>query len=56
MTIFHRPEEIEDELVRSSDEAGRSRIWAELVAKIGPEEASRRWLEIFAASDASETG
>lgn len=42
--------------VRATDEAGRARIWTDLVAKFGSPEASRRWLAIFAATDAPRTG
>ena len=42
--------------VRAADDADRSRIWADLVAEFGSAEASRRWLAIFAATDAPKTG
>ena len=42
--------------VRAADETGRARIWTDLVAKFGRTEASRRWLAIFAATDAPRTG
>lgn len=41
--------------VRKANEASRARIWAIWVAKFGNEEASRRWLKIFAATDATHT-
>lgn len=44
------------ERIRSADESDRSRIWAEWVATLGHEEASRRWLSIFAATEAPRTG
>ncbi len=42
--------------VRAADEADRSRIWTDLVTEFGRDEASRRWLAIFAATDAPRTG
>jgi hypothetical protein len=42
--------------VRAADDAHRARIWAQLVDKFGPTEASRQWLAIFAATDAPKTG
>jgi len=42
--------------VRSADEAARARIWADLVTEFGRTGASRRWLAIFAATDAPRTG
>jgi hypothetical protein len=49
-------DDIDADAVRSASEVVRSHIWADWVAKFGPEEASRRWLEIFAATDAPRTG
>jgi hypothetical protein len=42
--------------VRGADDAGRARIWTEWVVEFGQAEASRRWLAIFAATDAPKTG
>ena len=42
--------------VRAADDADRSRIWADFVTEFGRTEASRRWLAIFAATDAPRTG
>ncbi len=42
--------------VRAADESQRSRLWADLVHEHGHDEASRRWLAIFAATDAPRTG
>jgi hypothetical protein len=42
--------------VRAADCADRAQIWADLVATFGREEASHRWLAIFAATDAPRTG
>jgi hypothetical protein len=42
--------------VRAASDAERARIWAAMVAEFGSEEASRRWLAIFAATDAPRTG
>jgi hypothetical protein len=42
--------------VRAADESERARLWADLVAEYGRAEASRRWLAIFAATDAPRTG
>ena len=42
--------------VRAADDAHRVRIWTDLVAEFGRDEASRRWLAIFAATDAPRTG
>lgn len=49
-------DETEKEAVRSADETTRSRIWEEWVREVGSAEASRRWLLIFSATDASLTG
>ena len=51
-----RMDGIDAEDVRAADEADRSRIWADLVTEFGRTEASRRWLAIFAATDAPRTG
>lgn len=42
--------------VRAASDEERARLWRELVAEAGPEEASRQWLAIFAATDAPRTG
>lgn len=42
--------------VRAASEVDRSRIWHDMVAELGPDEASRRWLAIFAETDAPRTG
>jgi len=42
--------------VRAADDADRARIWAELVRDLGSAAASRKWLAIFAATDAPKTG
>ncbi len=42
--------------VRAADDTERARIWAAWVAELGQAEASRRWLAIFAATDAPKTG
>ena len=47
---------IDEDAVRSENPAELKRLWSEWVAKMGTEEASRRWLAIFAATDASPTG
>ena len=49
-------EALDAEAVRSADEGERRRIWAEWVENLGASEASRRWLAIFAATDAPKTG
>ncbi len=49
-------DDIDAERVRSADESDRSHIWSEWVSRFGHEEASRRWLSIFAATDAPKTG
>ena len=49
-------DDVDATAVRAADDAGRARIWAAWVADSGPEEASRRWLAIFAATDAPKTG
>lgn len=46
----------DEEDVRSASEEDLARIWKEWVARFGPTEASRRWLKIFAATDAPRTG
>ena len=50
---MHRPDAVD---VRAADGAERSRMWAQLVAEHGRDEASRQWLAIFAATDAPRTG
>lgn len=42
-------------LVSSSDEATRRLIFEQMRSRLGSSEASRVWLVIFAASDASQT-
>ena len=49
-------ETFDAEAVRSADEGERRRIWTEWVDALGKSEASRRWLAIFAATDAPKTG
>jgi type IV secretory pathway VirD2 relaxase len=49
-------DEVSAEVVRAADEAERARIWADLVDEFGSTEASRRWMAIFAATDAPRTG
>jgi hypothetical protein len=49
-------DDIDAEELRSASEVERIRIWAEWVTKLGHEQASRRWLSIFAATDAPRTG
>lgn len=44
------------DLLREANEIERARIWAAWKKKFGPAEASRRWLLIFAATDAPRTG
>jgi hypothetical protein len=46
----------EGDAVRNASESERSRIWNAWLAKYGPTETSRRWLAIFAATDAPRTG
>lgn len=49
-------DDVDAAAVRAADDAGRARIWAAWVAELGEPEASRRWLAIFAATDAPRTG
>lgn len=56
VSATRRTDDIDADAVRSADEIGRLHIWAEWVATLGSEEASRRWLAIFAATDAPRTG
>lgn len=56
MTVPRLMDDVDGELVRDADEETRSRIWAEWVSNLGYEEASRRWLSIFGATDAPRTG
>jgi hypothetical protein len=49
-------DDMDPERIRAADPVARSRIWADLVAELGRTEASRRWLAIFAATDAPRTG
>lgn len=51
-----RMDDVDAADVRAADEADRSRIWTDLVTEFGRDEASRRWLAIFAATDAPRTG
>jgi|GEM_PF-6196755 hypothetical protein len=44
------------DVLRSANDYERELIWNEWVKKFGAEEASRRWLSIFAATDAPRTG
>jgi hypothetical protein len=44
------------EVLDGADDATRARVWDELVAEVGEDEASRLWLEHFAATDAPKTG
>lgn len=46
----------EVEEVRNADATERQKIWADWVVRFRPREASRRWLAVFGAIDASETG
>lgn len=39
----------------TADPATRADAWDRLVATVGADEASRRWLAAFAATDAAET-
>ena len=39
----------------SADSSARADAWDRLVDVLGRDEASRRWLAVFAASDAAET-
>jgi hypothetical protein len=50
------PDDLDAVAVREADEAERAHIWADLVNEFGRTEASRRWLAIFAATDAARTG
>lgn len=52
----HAEDDIVAEDVRAASGAVRSRVWAEWVNEFGRTEASRRWLAIFAATDAPRTG
>ena len=49
-------DDVDAEAVRGADEAERARIWVRWVDELGQPEASRRWLAIFAATDAPRTG
>lgn len=42
-------------LVSTGDPSTRRLIFAQMRSQLGPSEASRVWLAIFAASDASQT-
>lgn len=39
----------------SADSSARADAWTRLVEALGRDEASRRWLTVFAAFDAAET-
>lgn len=56
IAMTHEIDEDVVEAVRDADEETRAQMWADWVKKFGPTEASRRWLEIFAAIDAPRTG
>lgn len=56
MTLDRHLDDFDGDAVRSADEIDRARIWADWVNEVGPAEASRRWLSIFAATDAPRTG
>jgi hypothetical protein len=43
------------EWLRGANSSARVDAWARLVEALGRPEASRRWLAVFAASDAAET-
>jgi hypothetical protein len=43
------------EWLRRADSSARVDAWVRLVEALGRHEASRRWLAVFAASDAAET-
>ena len=49
-------DDVDGAAVRAADDTERARIWAAWVAEFGQQEASRRWLAIFAATDAPTTG
>jgi hypothetical protein len=49
-------DEVDPEVLRAADADERARIWARWVSEFGSAEASRRWLEVFAATDAPKTG
>lgn len=49
-------DDVDAEAVRAMSDTERARIWAAWVAAFGSQEASRRWLAIFAATDAPKTG
>jgi hypothetical protein len=49
-------DDVDATAVRAADDAGRALIWDAWVATYGQPEASRRWLAIFAATDAPKTG
>jgi hypothetical protein len=54
--MIQQIEDFDADTVRSADETERARIWAMWVEQLGHAEASRRWLSIFAATDAPRTG
>ena len=49
-------DDVDAAAVRAADDDERARIWVRWVAEFGQAEASRRWLAIFAATDAPKTG
>ncbi|MFM2078243.1 MAG: hypothetical protein RJA49_2133 [Actinomycetota bacterium] len=49
-------DDVDPEALRAADAAERASIWARWVSEFGSEEASRRWLAVFAATDAPKTG
>lgn len=42
-------------LLADADDNGRRELFCALTEALGPSEASRRWLAVFAASDAAPT-
>lgn len=52
----HTEDDIAAEDVRAANGAVRKLVWAQWVTEFGCAEASRRWLAIFAATDAPRTG
>jgi len=48
-------EKLLTEWLISADSSERADAWTRLVDALGRDEASRRWLAVFAASDAAET-
>lgn len=56
MTTVRVRDDVDADTVRAADEKERAKIWKQWVDKFGAEEASRKWLAIFAATDAPRTG